>query len=50
MLLFNRATQPSRSRSALACRPGVVEMAEGRWKPSHEELLAFFEEHDNIYV
>ena len=21
-----------------------------RWKPSHEELLAFFEEHDNIYV
>ena len=29
---------------------GLVEMAEGRWKPSHEELLAFFEEHDNIYV
>jgi mannose-6-phosphate isomerase-like protein (cupin superfamily) len=29
---------------------GLVEMAEGRWKPSHEELQAFFEEHDNIYV
>ena len=29
---------------------GLVEMAEGRWKPSQEELLAFFEEHDNIYV
>ena len=28
----------------------LVEMAEGRWKPSHEELQAFFEEHDNIYV
>jgi len=25
-------------------------MAEGRWKPSREELLAFFEEHDNIYI
>ena len=29
---------------------GLVEMAEGRWTPSHEELQAFFEEHDNIYV
>ena len=24
--------------------------AEGRWKPDHDELQAFFEEHDNIYV
>ena len=29
---------------------GLIEMAEGRWKPSHEELQAFLEEHDNIYV
>ncbi len=29
---------------------GLVELAEGRWKPTHEELVAFFEEHDNIYV
>ena len=29
---------------------GLVEMAEGRWKPNQEELQAFFEEHDNIYV
>ena len=29
---------------------GLVEMAEGRWKPTHEELVAFLEEHDNIYV
>ena len=29
---------------------GLVEMAEGRWKPTQEELQAFFEEHDNIYV
>ncbi len=29
---------------------GLVEMAEGRWKPGHDELQAFFEEHDNIYV
>jgi len=29
---------------------GLVEMAEGRWRPTHEELLAFCEEHDNIYV
>jgi mannose-6-phosphate isomerase-like protein (cupin superfamily) len=29
---------------------GLVEMAEGRWKPSQEELSAFFEEHDNFYV
>jgi hypothetical protein len=27
-----------------------VEMAEGRWNPSHDELQAFFEEHDNIFV
>jgi len=29
---------------------GLVEMAEGRWKPTHEELVAFLEEHDNLYV
>jgi mannose-6-phosphate isomerase-like protein (cupin superfamily) len=29
---------------------GLVAFADGSWKPSHEELLAFFEEHDNIYV
>jgi len=29
---------------------GLVEFAEGRWKPSHEEFQAFLEEHDNIYV
>jgi mannose-6-phosphate isomerase-like protein (cupin superfamily) len=29
---------------------GLVELAEGRWKPSHEELQAFLLEHDNIYV
>jgi mannose-6-phosphate isomerase-like protein (cupin superfamily) len=29
---------------------GLVELAEGRWKPSEEELKAFFVEHDNIYV
>ena len=29
---------------------GLVEMAAGRWKPSQDELQAFFEEHDNIYV
>lgn len=29
---------------------GLVELAEGRWKPSHDELQSFFEEHDNIYV
>jgi mannose-6-phosphate isomerase-like protein (cupin superfamily) len=29
---------------------GLVEIAEGRWKPSHDELQAFLEEHDNIYV
>ncbi|MEQ6901513.1 cupin domain-containing protein [Nocardioides sp. YIM 152588] len=28
----------------------LVDLAEGRWQPSHEELLAFFEEHDNLYV
>ena len=25
-------------------------MAEGRWTPTHEELQAFLEEHDNIYL
>ncbi|GEP32323.1 cupin [Nocardioides szechwanensis] len=29
---------------------GLVEMAEGRGAPSHEELVAFLEEHDNIYI
>lgn len=29
---------------------GLVELAEGRWSPSHEELQAFFEEHDNHWV
>jgi len=29
---------------------GLVEMAAGRWNPSQDELQAFFEEHDNIYV
>ncbi len=29
---------------------GLVEMAEGRWQPSPEELQAFLEQHDNIYV
>lgn len=29
---------------------GLVEIAEGRWQPSHEELQAFLEEHDNLYV
>ena len=29
---------------------GLVEMAEGRWQPSKEQLQAFFEEHDNFYV
>ena len=29
---------------------GLVELAEGRWQPSHEELQAFMVEHDNIYV
>lgn len=29
---------------------GLVEIAEGRWAPSHEELQAFLEEHDNLYV
>ena len=29
---------------------GLVDLAEGRWKPTHEELAAFMEEHDNIYV
>ncbi|TIC81330.1 cupin domain-containing protein [Nocardioides sp. GY 10113] len=29
---------------------GLVELAEGRWTPSHDELAAFFERHDNIYL
>ena len=29
---------------------GLVELAEGRWEPSQEELQAFLEEHDNFYV
>lgn len=29
---------------------GLVEMAEGRWAPSHEELVAFLEAYDNIYI
>ena len=29
---------------------GLAELAEGRWKPSHEELQAFLEEHDNHYI
>jgi mannose-6-phosphate isomerase-like protein (cupin superfamily) len=29
---------------------GLVELSEGRWKPTHEEFQAFLEEHDNIYV
>jgi mannose-6-phosphate isomerase-like protein (cupin superfamily) len=29
---------------------GLVDFAAGRWKPSHDELQSFFEEHDNIYV
>ena len=29
---------------------GLVALADGRWKPSHEELQEFMETHDNIYV
>ena len=29
---------------------GLVEIAEGRWNPGPEELRAFYEEHDNIFV
>ena len=29
---------------------GLVELAEGRWAPSHDELQEFLEKHDNIYV
>ena len=29
---------------------GLVELAEGRWTPSHDELQEFLEKHDNIYV
>jgi hypothetical protein len=28
----------------------LVEMAGGRWKPTLEELQAFLEEHDDIYL
>jgi hypothetical protein len=32
-------------------QPGdFVYVPEGRWKPTHDELQAFFEEDDNIYV
>jgi mannose-6-phosphate isomerase-like protein (cupin superfamily) len=29
---------------------GLVELAEGRWTPTPEELRAFFVEHDNLHV
>jgi mannose-6-phosphate isomerase-like protein (cupin superfamily) len=29
---------------------GLVDLAEGRWSPSHEELQAFLVEHDNHYL
>lgn len=29
---------------------GLVEFADGRWTPSHEEFQRFLEEHDNIYI
>ena len=29
---------------------GLVELAEGRWTPTHDELQEFLEKHDNIYV
>lgn len=29
---------------------GLVDLAEGRWNPTHAELQAFLVEHDNIYV
>jgi mannose-6-phosphate isomerase-like protein (cupin superfamily) len=29
---------------------GLVEIAEGRWQPTHEELQAFLVEHDNLYI
>jgi mannose-6-phosphate isomerase-like protein (cupin superfamily) len=29
---------------------GLVDLAEGRWKPSEEEFQAFLVEHDNIYL
>ena len=52
----NESGEPASCSSSSPGRPrgayfeGLVEMAEGRWKPSQEELQAFFEEHDNIYV
>ena len=50
---------PARARVLILFTPGapreayfegLVEFAAGRLKPSHDELEAFFEEHDNIYV
>ena len=29
---------------------GLAELAAGRWTPTHEELQAFLEKHDNLYV
>ncbi|MGA8044714.1 MAG: cupin domain-containing protein [Dermatophilaceae bacterium] len=29
---------------------GLVELAEGRWSPTPDELRAFFEEHDNLHI
>jgi hypothetical protein len=29
---------------------GLVDLAEGRWNPTPEELQAFFVEHDNLHV
>lgn len=29
---------------------GLVELAEGRWRPTADELAAFYERHDNIFV
>lgn len=29
---------------------GLVEIAEGRWHPTEEEMQAFLEEHDNLYI
>ena len=29
---------------------GLIDLAEGRWAPTHEELQAFLVEHDNHYL
>jgi mannose-6-phosphate isomerase-like protein (cupin superfamily) len=29
---------------------GLAELAAGRWTPTHDELQAFLEKHDNLYV